>query len=118
MPDTTDLGDMFTAIGVKMSPKEPDATVSRLTVPRCATRTLNRYSRAMTTTSKLIRSASSARAVVARYRRHLAAERDRRRPSELAVMLEQAGPTERADLMAMISRYDAWDEVWGPAAGR
>lgn len=117
MPETTDLGDMFTAIGVNMSPKEPDATVSRLTVPQCATGILNRYSRAMTT-SKLIRSASSARAVVARYRRHLAAERDRRRPSELAVMLEQAGPTERADLMAMISRYDAWDEVWRPDARR
>jgi hypothetical protein len=96
-----------------MSPKSRAAGVSRLTVPQGGIGALNRYSRSMTTTSKLIRSASSARAVVARYRRHLAAERDRRRPSKLAVMLEQAGPTERADLMAMISRYDAWDEVWG-----
>jgi hypothetical protein len=31
------------------------------------------------------------------------------------VLLEKAGPTERADLMAMISRHDAWDDVWPPA---
>jgi hypothetical protein len=64
------------------------------------------------TTSKPLRSAATVGAVVARYRRHLDARRARRRPNELAVLLEKAGPTERADLMAMISRHDAWDEVW------
>jgi hypothetical protein len=55
--------------------------------------------------------------VLARYRRHLAARRTRRKPTELAVMLERASASERADLMAMISRHDAWDEVWGTPSG-
>jgi hypothetical protein len=32
-------------------------------------------------------------------------------------MLERASASERADLMAMISRHDAWDEVWGTPSG-
>lgn len=59
----------------------------------------------------MIRSTSKLNTVLARYRRHLGVEGARRKPSELALMLEQAGPRERADLMAMISRHDAWDEV-------
>jgi hypothetical protein len=49
--------------------------------------------------------------VMARYRRHLNEWRDSRRPSELAVLLRDATPSERADLEAMISRHDAWDQV-------
>ena len=49
--------------------------------------------------------------VVARYRRHLNEWRDSRRPSELALLLRDATPAERADLEAMISRDDAWDQV-------
>lgn len=66
-------------------------------------------------TNRTVRPAAKLTTVLSRYRRHLADARDRRRPSELAVLLESASPSERADLMAMISRHDAWDDVWGTA---
>jgi len=51
------------------------------------------------------------RNVVARYRNHLNEWREARKPSELALLLRDASPSERADLEAMISRHDAWDQV-------
>ena len=59
----------------------------------------------------MLQSERPIRTVLARYRRHLNEWRDAQRPSELAILLRDATPSERADLEAMISRHDAWDQV-------